>query len=331
MINVHDNQDETRSAFGLLKAGEQPDDRLTRCADLVPMAMRREQCDLAGAVRHVLLRLAELPAPDVFILRDGYAKPWQPGPVRRSGRRWTDGQPVPAGYRVEFVNHNGARPFVAGSHGGRIQLSASGQVLTWQRPGPEPIETHADLWERLGAEWLSLAPTGRIDRQLKSGRFAWASSLSIRQYVAVAAGLQDAALPMVGGAMPLHLVGLGLSSPFNASVRATGGGAVSPESGGWPHVSGTEWTEAEHVAAFKMRHISKLSGPKIAQIVGVSRQVLDDMIGGANSPITGTWPVRCTWRPTSELLKACGLNPRAGKSAVSQALQVMVAPGRHRT
>lgn len=99
-------------------------------------------------------------------------------------------------------------------------------------------------------------------------------------------------------------------------------GVIEPEGGAWPHKQGESWNEAERVAMFRMRHRSKLTGERIAEIVGVSRQTIDEIIGPARAPSTGNWG-KCDWRPSAVLLEACGLSKTAAQRGAAAPLQMV--------
>lgn len=91
-----------------------------------------------------------------------------------------------------------------------------------------------------------------------------------------------------------------------AALSAAGGVVrVDPAGGAWPRDPGKPWTDAEREAMFEMRHRHKVSGPKLAGIVGVSRQAIDEAIGPARITATTKWPD--AWRPSVELMQRCGL------------------------
>jgi len=99
-------------------------------------------------------------------------------------------------------------------------------------------------------------------------------------------------------------------------------GVIEPEGGAWPHKQGESWNDDERVAMFKMRHLKKLTGERIAEIVGVKRQTLDELIGPAKAPTTRNWG-KCEWRPSSDLLEECGLSKLAAQRCAVAPLQMV--------
>jgi DNA-binding XRE family transcriptional regulator len=85
---------------------------------------------------------------------------------------------------------------------------------------------------------------------------------------------------------------------------------VQPVGGKWPHAGGG-FVDAERDAMFKMRHLHKMTGDEIARHVGVTRQCVDQEIGGAKimKQKTPQWPPALKWKPSPSLLAECGFTP----------------------
>ena len=82
---------------------------------------------------------------------------------------------------------------------------------------------------------------------------------------------------------------------------------VQPAGSKWPHVAGP-WSDAERDAAFRMRHQHGMTDAVLVEVVGVTRQAINEQIGATKAPSTGRWPNSLTWRPSGVLLSECGLS-----------------------
>ena len=93
-----------------------------------------------------------------------------------------------------------------------------------------------------------------------------------------------------------------------SALKARGPGIVQPEGGQWPHKKRAGWTNPEREALFLMRHRDKKTGEDLAEIAGVSRQAIDEVIG-PERPAGGRSTIKAKskgWSPSAELLKKCG-------------------------
>jgi hypothetical protein len=98
------------------------------------------------------------------------------------------------------------------------------------------------------------------------------------------------------------VLGVGGRSP--APIRVD---IVQPKGGVWPHQAGASWTNAEREALFLMRHRHGKTGEELAGIAGVSRQMIDDLIG-PKRPHGGLAAIKAKsngWTPSAELLALC--------------------------
>lgn len=80
-----------------------------------------------------------------------------------------------------------------------------------------------------------------------------------------------------------------------------------PAGSSWPHTKGKKWMEAERAALFLMRHRDQVSDEELVRIAGVSRQRINELIGGTNAPRElGNIKAKDGWTPSAELLTQCG-------------------------
>jgi hypothetical protein len=167
--------------YGWRLAGEGADDELSRCADLIPVTMRRRSCGLGEAIGYVIdaLRPAATTS-DVFVMRAGYAKPWAAAKLPSPAKSWRTGMPVPEGFKAShWIDNNATNP---------AQWTRYG--IRWVGKGPEPerFESLADQWDRLQAAWSRLEPTGNIDAT-PGDPSQWWSAIAVRRRVAEEVGL----------------------------------------------------------------------------------------------------------------------------------------------
>lgn len=105
-------------------------------------------------------------------------------------------------------------------------------------------------------------------------------------------------------AVPLSIVAAASPAPVQApTVR-------EPEGGSWPHKKGDDWRDEEREALFLMRHVDKRKGDDLAQIAGVSRQRINELIGASNVKAENLHTIESKdarkWKPSAALLKQCG-------------------------
>lgn len=97
--------------------------------------------------------------------------------------------------------------------------------------------------------------------------------------------------------------------PTAASGELTGETIVKPEGGSWPHVTGAEVTLAERDAMFLMRHGNGIKSARLAEIVGLSRQRINQLIGPARVQKSAWKDIKvkgCGWSPSADLLQKLG-------------------------
>jgi len=102
---------------------------------------------------------------------------------------------------------------------------------------------------------------------------------------------------------------------------------VWPRNGNKPKSRGSAaWTDREREAVFMLRHRHAVPDQILAQIVGTTRQALDQQIGGATvlKVANPSWPK--AWQPSAALLREC-----CGPSRTLQALQVVATTLEART
>lgn len=166
-------------------------------------------------------------------------------------------------------------------------------------PGVAGLCGASGLLTYAAEQWAELQRGDQLDDEP-------AVSLGDRPWLSSVALLRDDVerlFAMAPAAPALEAANSGGSTPSEPhSGRAWGGS--------WPRVKGSRWTLREREEMFRMRHIDKVSGEQIAKIVGVSRQSVEEQIGGfvLTKEKLGALP----WSPTDQLLSECGLHHLVG-------------------
>lgn len=143
------------------------------------------------------------------------------------------------------------------------------------------------LAERLSSE--------RRDLAIKSLRSAWSDESRVRRpedmYIRAKSGGQIAALPDD----LWRIMGYGDTDSYVPSDGFT-----------WEHVAGAGFTSDERDELFRMRFKWGMTDSQITAVVGVSRQAIDNAIGGRTAIKNKRFPE--TFKPSAALLRECSLS-----------------------
>lgn len=135
--------------------------------------------------------------------------------------------------------------------------------------------------------------------------------------MALAEGHSDA----VGSSRSGILLKDSAGQPAEGVAFAAAARVMQPDGGAWPHAKDKPWTDSEREAAFRMRHQHSMTGRELEQVIGVSRQRIDQEIGKAKPDRGGQWLKGLAWQPSPALLAACGINmPRTPLQMVADAV-----------
>lgn len=306
------NKRRTASTPGPLACGEGVQNELRLVATLVEAVHQRDGGRWVTAAAVVLDELERQSGElELFVRQhnDHHAKPIHEHDESAS-RRFTISLGSSARFRREDVRSD-KLVRMEGRTGGRLALATQQDPhsVAACESAPE-LSASGQVLQRMRAKWCDpdLMPDGIADPELR--RYAVRETLAQRMlalHSEAASACESLEVRAEGS----------VAAPEEAHSESV----VQPEGGSWPHRHGTTWTDDERVAVFKMRHLSKLTGERIAKVVGVARQTLDEVAGAARSPKTGNWS--CDWRPSTELLNECGFRTKSSEGA--RALQVVTA------